>query len=70
MLYAYLYNLKITAFWDKVLCSLLETDRRFRGAHCLTIRELVLMMEAVLSLHQQDFMALYSRRLSSSYSQS
>jgi hypothetical protein len=27
--------MKITAFWDKVLCSLLEVDRRFGAAYCL-----------------------------------
>jgi hypothetical protein len=28
-------NMKMTAFWDIVPCSLVEVDRRFRGAYCL-----------------------------------
>jgi hypothetical protein len=31
----YLKNVEITAFWDTSPCSLLEADRRFRGAYCL-----------------------------------
>jgi hypothetical protein len=27
--------MKMTVFWDVVPCSLLEIDRRFRGAYCL-----------------------------------
>jgi hypothetical protein len=27
--------MKMTVFWDVALCSLLETDRRFRSANCL-----------------------------------
>jgi hypothetical protein len=27
--------MQATAFWDVVLCSLLEIDRRFTGAHRL-----------------------------------
>jgi hypothetical protein len=27
--------MKVTAFWDMALCSLVEVDRRFRGAYCL-----------------------------------
>jgi hypothetical protein len=27
-------GMKITAFWDIALCSLLEANRRFRGAYC------------------------------------
>jgi hypothetical protein len=26
---------KMIAFWDTELCSLVEVDRRFRGAYCL-----------------------------------
>jgi hypothetical protein len=33
-------NMKMTVCWDVALCSLVETDRRFRGA-------IALMMEAV-----------------------
>jgi hypothetical protein len=28
-------SIKIIAFWDIALCSLVEVDRRFRGAYCL-----------------------------------
>jgi hypothetical protein len=28
-------SMKMTIFWDAAPCSLVETDRRFRGAHCL-----------------------------------
>jgi hypothetical protein len=28
-------SMKITVFWDVVLCSILETDRRFTDAYCL-----------------------------------
>jgi hypothetical protein len=27
--------MKMTVFWDVALCSLVEIDRRFRGAYCL-----------------------------------
>jgi hypothetical protein len=29
------YEMKISAFWDTTPCSLVEADRRFRGAYCL-----------------------------------
>jgi len=29
------HRLKVTAFWDIALCSLVEEDRRFRGTYCL-----------------------------------
>jgi hypothetical protein len=32
--------IKLTAFWDIDLCSHVKVDRRFRGAYCLTIREI------------------------------
>jgi hypothetical protein len=28
-------RMKITVFWDIARCSLVETNRRFRCAHCL-----------------------------------
>jgi hypothetical protein len=28
-------NMEMTAFWDMVLCSLVEVDRHFNGAYCL-----------------------------------
>jgi hypothetical protein len=34
-------GMKTTAFWDIVLCSIVEVERRFRGACCIA-----LMMEA------------------------
>jgi hypothetical protein len=30
-----LKNVKMTAFWDILPCSLVEVDLRFRGAYCL-----------------------------------
>jgi hypothetical protein len=27
--------MKMTVFWDGMPCSLVETDRRFRGAYCM-----------------------------------
>jgi hypothetical protein len=48
----------MTGFWDIAPCSLVDVDRRFRGAYC--------------PLHQGsspwDYTAQYPRRLSSSYS--
>jgi hypothetical protein len=32
------FFMKMTVFGDGALCSLLETDRRFRGAYCLYYR--------------------------------
>jgi hypothetical protein len=29
------YGKILTVFWDVAPCSLVETDRRFRGAYCL-----------------------------------
>jgi hypothetical protein len=29
------FRMKMTAFWNKVPCSLVEADRPFRGAYCL-----------------------------------
>jgi hypothetical protein len=37
--------MKKTAFWDIVACSLIEGDRRFRGAN-FPHHQIVLMMEA------------------------
>jgi hypothetical protein len=31
-------SMKMAAFWDLALCSLVEVHRRFRGACCLIIR--------------------------------
>jgi hypothetical protein len=28
-------SMKVTVSWDVALCSLVEIDRRFRGAYCL-----------------------------------
>jgi hypothetical protein len=28
-------NLKMAAFWDIALCSLIDVDRHFGGAYCL-----------------------------------
>jgi hypothetical protein len=28
-------NMKMTVIWDVALCSLIETDRHFRGFYCL-----------------------------------
>jgi hypothetical protein len=28
-------SMKMTAFWDIAPCSLIEVDRRFRGAYCV-----------------------------------
>jgi hypothetical protein len=39
-------SMKISVFWDVVPYSLVETDRRFRGAHCL-IRAMALIMEEI-----------------------
>jgi hypothetical protein len=39
--------MKIRAFWDMVLCSLLTVHRRFRGAYCSIIRVRTMKMEAV-----------------------
>jgi hypothetical protein len=30
--------MKMTVFWDVAPCSLVEVDRRFRGAYCLHIQ--------------------------------
>jgi hypothetical protein len=38
--------MKIKAFWDAALCSLLGADRRFRGAYCLQ-KALVFILAAV-----------------------
>jgi hypothetical protein len=35
------------AIWDTVLCSLVEADRRLRGAYCLYHQGDEMMMEAV-----------------------
>jgi hypothetical protein len=31
-------SMKMTAFWDIVQCTLVEVDRRFRGAYCLHLQ--------------------------------
>jgi hypothetical protein len=38
--------MNMTAYWDIVLCSLVEDDQCFRGVYCLH-HQVVLMMEAV-----------------------
>jgi hypothetical protein len=62
-------TMKTTAFWDIAPCSLVEVDRRFRGAYCLLHHG----DEDGGSTHlwnvdllQRDYKALYPRRLSSS----
>jgi hypothetical protein len=52
-------RMKMTVFWDVAQCSLIDIDRRFRGAYCLTHGALnTLLMEAVsfsetsVSIHQ------------------
>jgi hypothetical protein len=37
----------MTIFWDIAPCSLVETDRHFRGAYCLNLQGNALMMDAV-----------------------
>jgi hypothetical protein len=32
---SHVYKYKMTVVWDVARCSLVETDRRFRGAYCL-----------------------------------
>jgi hypothetical protein len=61
--------MKITAFWNKAPCSLVEEGRRYVGAHCLH------RPDDAGSAHiwnvgpfQRDYTALYSRRLSSLHS--
>jgi hypothetical protein len=65
--------MKVIAFWDASPCSLIEVDWCFRGAYCLHHQgNEALMIEEVhiskmSSLLQWDYMALYPRRLSSSF---
>jgi hypothetical protein len=41
-------NVKIVLFWDIALCSLVDTERRFRAPHCLQHQELnTVLMEVV-----------------------
>jgi hypothetical protein len=43
-------SMKMAVFWDVAPCSLVDTDRRFRGAYCLHHQGLItLMMDAVSS---------------------
>jgi hypothetical protein len=63
----------IRPFWDTAQCSLVEVDRRFRGEYGLHHQgDIALMMEAALtsetSVYSNGFIALYPRKLSSSYS--
>jgi hypothetical protein len=39
-------SVKMTAFWNVAPCSLVEIDRRFRGAYCLH-HQIALVIEAV-----------------------
>jgi hypothetical protein len=61
--------LKMTAFWDLAPCNLTEVDRRFTGVYCLhhqgNDRGSTHLWNGLL---QWDYMAMYSRTLSSSYS--
>jgi hypothetical protein len=41
------WSLKMTVFWNVGPCSLVDTDRRIRGAYCLTYSLIALMLEAV-----------------------
>jgi hypothetical protein len=58
-------SIKITAFWDTALCSLVEVDRRFRSAYCLHHQDddwgSTYLWNVVL---RQDYTSLYPRRLS------
>jgi hypothetical protein len=42
-------GVKVTVFWDTAPCSLVEVERRFRGAYCLH--------------HQGDLIALEAERV-------
>jgi hypothetical protein len=46
-------NVKIAVFWDMAHCSLVETDRYFRGDYCLYHQAIAitLVMEAVSFYH-------------------
>jgi hypothetical protein len=65
----YRINLKMMAFWDIALCSLVEVYRRFRGAYCLHRRDEGSMHMRDLGLLQRDYRALYPRQPSSSHLQ-
>jgi hypothetical protein len=64
-------SMKFRVFWDVLLCSLTDVDRRFRGACCLHHYrpddggDTYLSNIDLLLLH---YKTLYRRRLSSSYS--
>jgi hypothetical protein len=69
--------MKAIAFWHMTLCSLVEVDRRFRGAYCLhhqcdiTYRSADTISTPVwnIDLLERQYTAAYPRRLSTSYSQ-
>jgi hypothetical protein len=61
-------EMKMAAFWDVALCSLVEVDRRFRGAYCFHLRPYDGVGTHIwnIVLLQRDYVALYTKRLSSS----
>jgi hypothetical protein len=61
------HSMKMTVFWDIETCSL-EVDWHFRGAYCLHHQVLVMKVVHLWNGLQRDYMVLYHRRLSSSYS--
>jgi hypothetical protein len=64
-------SMKIPAVWNTALCSLVEVDRRFRGAYCRpsSLIKAVALMDAVrmseMSVYfNETTRALYPRRMS------
>jgi hypothetical protein len=41
-------EMKTAVFWDVVLCSLVDINRRFRGVYCLHHRGVVLLYDFVI----------------------
>jgi hypothetical protein len=60
--------MKMTVFWDVALCSLVETNRRFRDTHCLHYQGDDGGSKHLLNVGQflRDYMAQHPTRQSSS----
>jgi hypothetical protein len=58
-------SMKMAAFLDVELCSLIEADQHFRNAYCLHHQGNSYIASNIGLLHR-DYMAIYPRQLSSS----
>jgi hypothetical protein len=54
---------KFTALWDIAPCSLVEVDRRFRGAYCLLTRQYTGLFKMIHPISNDYILEVYKNRV-------